>query len=419
MSKLDELIEELCPDGVEYVKLKEVAIVSGAGVDKKIKADEQPVKLLNYMDVYRDNYIDNSLDFMEVTASESKISQCNVLKGDIFITPSSEVLNDIGNAAVIIEDLENVVYSYHVMRIRLKEQNFITSKYIGYIFESRYVQNQINRYAEGITRYGLTKTKWENIAILLPHLLIQEEIVRILDSFTELTAGLQEELDKELAARKKQYEYYRDELLTFRDEVGHKTLKEMALDFGRGRSTHRPRNDPRLYGGDIPFIQTGDVRSASHIIKEYSQTYSEFGLKQSKLWPKGTLCITIAANIAETSILGFDACFPDSIIGFVANPGITSSSYIEYILSSIKSKLESMGRGSAQRNINLGTFMNLKIPIPPLAEQERVVSILDKFDALIDDISVGLPAEIEARQKQYEYYREKLLTFKEQEAREA
>jgi len=103
----------------------------------------------------------------------------------------------------------------------------------------------------------------------------------------------------------------------------------MALDFGRGKSKHRPRNDERLYGGDIPFIQTGDIRNASHIITQYSQTYSEVGLKQSKLWPRGTLCITIAANIAETSILGFDACFPDSVIGFVADPKKTSAGYVE------------------------------------------------------------------------------------------
>ncbi len=233
---------------------------------------------------------------------------------------------------------------------------------------------------------------------------IQTKIVRILDTFTELTA--------ELTARKKQYNYYRDQLLSFeKGEVEWKTLGEVALDFGRGKSKHRPRNDPKLYGGDIPFIQTGDIRNASHIIQKFSQTYSELGLKQSKLWPKGTLCITIAANIAETSILGFDACFPDSIIGFVANPDKTSSSYVEYLLSSLKTKLEEKGQGSAQSNINLGTFKNLKLPFPPLPEQERIVAVLDKFDTLTSSISEGLPREIELRQKQYEYYRDLLLSF--------
>ncbi|ANV88794.1 hypothetical protein AWQ22_11295 [Picosynechococcus sp. PCC 7117] len=248
----------------------------------------------------------------------------------------------------------------------------------------------------------------EKIPIPIPcpdrPLAIQAEIVRILDTFTELTT--------ELTARRKQYNYYRDRLLNFKEgEVEWKTLKEVALDFGRGKSKHRPRNDPKLYGGNIPFIQTGDIRNASHIIQTYSQTYSEIGLKQSKLWPKGTLCITIAANIAETSILGFDACFPDSVIGFVANPEKTTSDYVEYLLSSLKTKLEKKGQGSAQSNINLGTFKSLRFPFPPPEEQARIVAILDKFDTLTTSISEGLPREIELRQKQYEYYRDLLLNF--------
>ena len=244
---------------------------------------------------------------------------------------------------------------------------------------------------------------------------IQAEIVRILDAFAELTT----ELTAELTARKKQYNYYRDQLLSFEDgEVEWKTLPEMALDFGRGKSKHRPRNDEKLYGGDIPFIQTGDIRSASHIIMQYNQTYSAFGLKQSKLWPKGTLCITIAANIAETSILGFDACFPDSVIGFVADPKKTSTDYVEYLLQSVKNKLEEKGKekSSAQSNINLATFEQLKLPFPSLPEQARIVSILDKFDALTNSITEGLPREIELRQKQYAHYRDLLLSFPKPEA---
>ncbi|MEX9607101.1 restriction endonuclease subunit S [Providencia huaxiensis] len=243
-------------------------------------------------------------------------------------------------------------------------------------------------------------------------LVIQSEIVRILDKFTALTA----ELTAELTARKKQYNYYRDQLLSFDEEqVEWKTLSEVALEFGRGKSKHRPRNDEKLYGGDIPFIQTGDIRNASHIIKQYSQTYSELGLKQSKLWSKGTLCITIAANIAETSILGFDACFPDSVIGFVADPSQTSSGYVEYLLQSIKTELEKKGKekSSAQSNINLSTFEQLKLPFPSLAEQAHIVSILDKFETMVNSFTEGLPREINLRQEQYEYYRNLLFSFPE------
>jgi type I restriction enzyme S subunit len=295
---------------------------------------------------------------------------------------------------------KNEMWSYHS-----KDEN-INIKFVYYLLKINepYFQNLGSK----MQMPQIATPDTDKFKIPIPPLKIQAEIVRILDTFTALTA----ELTAELSDRKKQYNYYRDRLLTFeKGEAEWKTLGEVALDFGRGKSKHRPRNDPKLYGGNTPFIQTGDIRNASHIIETYSQTYSEIGLKQSKLWSKGTLCITIAANIAETSILGFDACFPDSVIGFVANPEKTTSGYVEYLLSSLKTKLEEMGQGSAQSNINMGTFENLRLPFPPLAEQVRIASLLDKFDTLTHSISEGLPREIALRQKQYEYYRDLLLSF--------
>jgi len=275
----------------------------------------------------------------------------------------------------------------------------------------------------GGTRAKLTKGKMVEIPIPIPcpenpkkSLEIQTEIVRILDAFTAVTS----ELTSELTTRNKQYQYYREKLLSFDGKnVVWKTLKEVAIDFGRGKSKHRPRNDPKLYGGDIPLIQTGDIRNAPHVITNYTQTYSEFGLAQSKLWPKGTLCITIAANIAETTILGFDSCFPDSVIGFIANPEKTSSHYVEYLLSSLKAILQSKSTGSAQDNINLATFESLRFPFPPLAEQARIVAILDQFDTLTTSLTEGLPREIALRQQQYEHYRDLLLSFPPPETRHA
>ena len=131
------------------------------------------------------------------------------------------------------------------------------------------------------------------------------------------------------------------------------------------------------YGGKYPFIQTGDVRNAGHFITEFSQTYSDVGLDQSKLWPKGTICITIAANIAETGILGFDACFPDSVIGVVPNPAEAEIGFVEYLLQSFKARIQAMGQGSAQANINMGTFEHEQFPFPGVAEQRKIVVQLD------------------------------------------
>ena len=248
------------------------------------------------------------------------------------------------------------------------------------------------------------------ILIPIPPLEIQEKIVQTLDKMTEYVT----ELTSELTSRKKQYSFYRDKLLSFEEEVYQvewKTLSEIAKDFGRGKSKHRPRNDARLYGGDIPFIQTGDIREAGKWIENYSQTYSAFGVEQSKKWEKGTLCITIAANIAETGLLGFEACFPDSIIGFVANPEFAITEYVFYYLNSIKDYLANKSYGSAQDNLNLSTFSSLKIPVPSLEIQSRIVQVLDNFDTVCNDLNIGLPKEITLRQKQYEYFREKLLTF--------
>ncbi|ENM3759170.1 restriction endonuclease subunit S [Vibrio cholerae] len=314
-------------------------------------------------------------------------------------------------------------YALHQRAYRVKATSDVLDTKFLYHFMSSKFKQYILMKSVGATSISIRKPMLEGFQIPIPcpdnpkkSLAIQAEIVRILDAFTAMTA----ELTAELNMRKKQYNYYRDQLLSFEDgEVEWKTLGEVALDFGRGKSKHRPRNDPSLYGGDIPFIQTGDIRNAAHTIQEYRQTYSELGLKQSKLWPKGTLCITIAANIAETSILGFDACFPDSVIGFVANPEETSSSYVEYLLSSIKTQLEEKGQGSAQSNINLGTFQNLKLPFPPITEQERIVALLDKFELLTNSITEGLPREIELRQKQYEYYRDLLLSFPKSHSDEA
>jgi len=158
-----------------------------------------------------------------------------------------------------------------------------------------------------------------------------------------------------------------------------KTLKEASLDFGRGKSKHRPRNDVSLYDGTYPFVQTGDVRNCEHLITKYSKTYNEVGLAQSKLWPKGTICITIAANIAETGILDFDSCFPDSVIGVVVNPEITTIPYVEFLLQSFKAVLQAKGKGSAQDNINMGTFEKLHFPFPNINKQNKIVNSLNEL----------------------------------------
>ena len=211
MSKLQELIQKLCPNGVEYKKLGDLGTFENVGVDKKTIEGQALIKLLNYVDVYKNRYIDNNIPQMIVSASNKKISNCSCEKGDIFITPTSETRDDIGHAAVIIETLVDTVYSYHIMRFRLSEYNMTTSFFIRYLFETDIVQKQICKLAKGLTRFGLSKDDFAKIKIPLPPLEVQEEIVKILDRFADYAA----ELQAELQARQEQYEYYRDKLLSF------------------------------------------------------------------------------------------------------------------------------------------------------------------------------------------------------------
>ena len=169
------------------------------------------------------------------------------------------------------------------------------------------------------------------------------------------------------------------------------TLPQIG-ELNRGKSKHRPRNASFLHGGQYPFVQTGDIKQANGLIGHYNQTYSEEGLKQSRLWSAGTLCITIAANIADTAILGFDACFPDSVVGFLPEIGHCNIRFVEFFLRTAKDDLERYAPATAQKNINLGTLKGLAIPFPPLAEQnviteeiDRHLSVADAVEAIVDD----------------------------------
>jgi type I restriction enzyme S subunit len=154
---------------------------------------------------------------------------------------------------------------------------------------------------------------------------------------------------------------------------------------GRGKSRHRPRNAEHLYGGIYPFVQTGDIKAAGFRINEYSQTYNEAGLAQSKLWKEGTLCITIAANIADTAILGIDACFPDSIIGFVPYEDKSDVRFVKYFFDIFQARMKSIAVGAAQDNLSLEKLLTFKIPTPPLPTQRKIASILSAYDDLIEN----------------------------------
>ena len=220
----------------------------------------------------------------------------------------------------------------------------------------------------------------KEVVIPLPKIKIQNKIVAVLDKAQEL-------IDKRKAQIEDLDELVKSKFIEmFGDPVTNpkgwekKKLNELG-ELSRGKSKHRPRNAPELLGGPYPLVQTGDIANAGIYLKEYTQTYSELGLKQSKMWDKGTLCITIAANIAKTSILTFDACFPDSVVAFIPNDK-TNNMFIQFWMFFLQKILEDSAPESAQKNINLKILSEQNVIVPPIELQNQFADFVKEVDKL-------------------------------------
>ena len=377
---------------VVWKPLGEVCEFSNTGVDKKTIEGEKKVRLLNFVDVFYKQYITKETPTMIVSASDKKILDCNILKGDVFITPSSEILDEIGYSATAIEDIKGAVYSYHIMRLRVYNKEILHPEYLAYLFSSNSVRKQIRIKAQGITRFGLTLPRWKSIQIPLPPLSVQQEIVRILDKFTQLEAELEAELD----CRKRQYEYYRNKLLSYEgNEVEWKTLDQISENLD---SKRQPITSGFRTSGKIPYYGASGVVDyvEDYIFDGDFLLISEDG---ANLLARNTpIAFSVSGKIwvnNHAHILKFRTYEERRFIEFYLNK-IDLTPYIS---------------GAAQPKLNKKNLNSIKFPIPPLEEQNRIVAILDKFDTLVNSISEGLPKEIALRRKQYEYYREQLLRF--------
>ena len=288
--------------------------------------------------------------------------------GDILISWSGTlgVFQWCGKSAVLNQHIFKVVF----------DKMDIDKSYFKYVVEKG-LQDAI-KHTHGSTMKHLTKKYFDNIMVSYTNLREQQRIASELDLLSKLILRRQEQLEEfNILVKSRFNEMFGDPVL---NDMGWEieTLDKVGT-IGRGVSKYRPRNASELFGGIYPFIQTGDVANSGNYIVDYHSTYSEFGLKQSKLWIKGTLCITIAANIAKTSILAFDSCFPDSIVGFI--PGErTNNMFIHYWFSHFQKMLESQAPESAQKNINLKILSELKVILPPLSLQNEFADFVAQVD---------------------------------------
>ena len=250
--------------------------------------------------------------------------------------------------------------------LRIKDTNMYTP-FLGKFLQSKF--KYLRERCTGATIPHIERTSLEELEVPFPSFDEQKRIAALLDKADRLrrTRRYIRQLSESIL-QSVFLEMFGDPLKNpMRWDL---VLLEELGDLDRGRSKHRPRNAPHLLGGQYPLIQTGEVANSDGYIRAYTQTYSEFGRKQSKMWPRGTLCITIAANIAKTGILLFDACFPDSVVGFIANQK-TNTEYVQQWFSFVQQHLERIAPESAQKNINLEILRGLQVPLPPVKLQER------------------------------------------------
>ncbi|HFI0465896.1 TPA: restriction endonuclease subunit S [Streptococcus suis] len=408
MTKIEEMIAELCPNGVEWKELGEVSSFYG-GLTGKNKSDFENgnAKYVTYKNIFSNIQVDPSL--LETVSVTSGEKQNSIEYGDILITGSSESKEESGMSSAVTFYPDNKIYlNSFSFGIRFNSDFELLPEFSKYLFRSYTFRKQIEKTASGVTRYNISKVAFKKIKVPVLPKKIQEEIVQILDKFTEYVT----ELTAELTDRQKQYSFYRDKLLSFEDEVYQvewKTLKDVARVITSGGTPDRSMNS--YYGGTIPWLRTQEVNFRDIYSTELTITEEGLANSSAKWIVENSVIIAMyGATAGKVGIAKIPMTTNQACCNIEVDEDLASYRYVYHWLSYNYETLKGMGQGS-QSNLNAGMIKSFKIPIPPLPIQERIVQVLDNFDAVCNDLSIGLPKEIELRQKQYEYFREKLLTF--------
>lgn len=389
MNRLDNLIHEFCPHGVVHTRIADISTVLRG---KRLTKNE--LTIAGAFPVFHGGL--EPLGFYSQKNREADTTM---------------VIN-VGASAGTVGFCERDFWSSDGC-FCISHSEHALSKYVYYVLvnQQSFLMSKVRK--AGIPT--LDAKVVENLQIPLPPLAVQQEIVRILDSFTELTAELTAELTSELTARRKQYEHYRDELLTFGDDVPMVPLGEICNVQAGGT----PSKKEKQYWTDGTIKWLGStVCQNQKTVDSVTDYITELGLEKSsaRIMPKdATLIALVGATIGKVAFLPFEAAINQNIAGvYPKHPDKVNPSYVYYACTMLYPEFIGISQGKLAL-ANLSFVRGLKIPLPSIEVQEHTAAILDRFDAICNDLTSGLPAEITARQKQYEYYRDKLLTFKELE----
>lgn len=423
MSKLADLIKELCPDGVEYKTLGELGTFYG-GLSGKSKNDFNDGNALyvTYMNVFSNLAVDTT-KFERVNVGENE-KQNYIQYGDILFTGSSETRDECGMSAVVVDRLKERVYlNSFSFGLRLHSLDTIMPEFAKYLFRSNAVRKSIVKTASGVTRFNVSKTKMKNVRVPVPPLPVQCEIVRILDNFTALTSALTSALTAELTAQRKRYSGLLNSLLSYegrdaQDGVLWKKLGDIATEIYRGAGIKRDE----VTEEGIQCVRYGEIYTSYNIWFDTCISHTdEAKITSKKYFEKGDILFAITGESVEEiakscAYVGDEKCLAGGDIVVMKHE--QNPKYLAYALATTNAQMQK-SKGKVKSKVvhsSIPAIKEIIVPIPSLEEQQRIVDILDRFDKMCNDLSEGLPAEIAARQKQYEYYRDKLLTFKEKKA---
>ena len=404
MKQLEKLIQQFCPNGVTFKRLGDIASITRGGNFQKKDYIEQGFPCIHYGQIYT-KYNLFVTETISHISNEKAEQQKKAEPGDIIMAVTSENIEDVCKCIAWLGD-SKVAVSGHAAIIH-HSQN---PKFLSYYLNSSLFYNQKLPMVQGTKVIEVSPEKLKKIILPVPPLEVQQEIVRILDQFTELTA----ELTAELTTREMQYKYYREKLLSLGEEIPVKQLGDICNVTAGG--TPSKKNREYWDKGTIKWLSS-TVCKNKKTVDEITDYITPKGIAESsaKIMGAGTTLVAlVGATIGKVAFLPFEAAINQNIAGiFPKNPEELLPSYIYYSCTMLYPKFLVLTQGTKLAMANIAFVRGLKIPVPPLPEQRRIVSILDRFDALCNDLTSGLPAEIEARQKQYEYYRDKLLTFPE------
>ena len=411
MSKLDELIEELCPDGVVFKRFDEVcSLHARIGWQRLTKAEYKTTG--DFMLIIGTDFTDNhEINYDScIYVSEDRYLQdpkIQLQNEDILITKDGT----LGKVAQVHNLPMPATLNGGVFVVRCIDGS-LENRFILHYLLSNHFSKVVEQQKTGSTISHLTQGLFSRLMIPVPPLEVQREIVRVLDNFTFLSAFL----SAELSARRKQYEYYKDSLLPFEDpSVEWKPLGDICT-IVRGASPRPIKNFITNSPDGVNWIKIGDVAPGAKYITECAEKITEDGAKKSRRVKPGDFILSNSMSFGRPYILQIEGCIHDGWLAISDFDEYVSPDYLYHILTS--SYIQSVMRqkasfGGAVQNLNADIVRAIEIPVLSKEQQERVVTILDRFSLLCTDISSGIPAELEARRQQYEYYRDKLLTFKE------